>query len=222
MQPITVATFNIHHGRGPDRKVDLSRTAATINATGASIVALQELDVNLERSGFVDQPRVLEELTGAAIHFVPTKSRGESRYGIGVLLHGQADFSVEPLPRLADEEPRVAIVIEWVGWSLVATHLAVRKEPRDLHLDALAGIARDLRSPSVVMGDLNAGRSDLGPLIDAGFMPTPRPLRTIRRSFRREVDHVLVGPGARIVQSGTLPSRASDHFPVFAEIVHAL
>jgi endonuclease/exonuclease/phosphatase family metal-dependent hydrolase len=219
MQPITVATFNIHHGRGPDRKVDLGRTAAAINETQASLVALQELDVDLERSGRMDQPRVLEELTGAAIHFVPTKARGGSRYGIGVLLRDEANFSVESLPRLADEEPRVAIVTEWAGWSILATHLAVRTEARDVQLDALARIANGLRSPSVLLGDFNAGRRDLGPLIEAGFTLTPRPLRTIRRSFRREVDHILVGPGAQIVQAGTIRSRASDHFPVVATIV---
>jgi endonuclease/exonuclease/phosphatase family metal-dependent hydrolase len=208
MQPITVGTFNIHHGRGLDRRVDLDRTAAAINETRASLIALQELDIGLERSGHVDQPRALEELTGAEIHFVPTKVRGESRYGIGLLLRDHADFSVERLPRLADEEPRIAIVTEWAGWSIVATHLAVRTDARDVHLDALARIAGGLRSPTVVLGDL-----------EAGFTPTPRPLRTIRRSLRREVDHILVSSGAQIVHAGTVPSRASDHFPVFAEIV---
>ena len=219
MQPITVATFNIHHGRGLDRQIDLDRTAAAINETAASVVALQELDVNQERSGRVDQPRVLEELTGAAIHFVPTKVRGESRYGIGLLLRNGADFSVERLPRLADEEPRIAILTEWAGWSIVATHLAVRTDARDVQLSALARIAGDLRSPSVVLGDLNARRRHLGPLIEAGFRPVPKPLRTIRRSFRREVDHILVSSGGRITRAGTVPGPASDHFPVFADIV---
>jgi endonuclease/exonuclease/phosphatase family metal-dependent hydrolase len=222
MGPITIATFNIHHGEGSDRKVDLHRTAAAINETGASLIALQELDVGLERSGHIDQPRALEELTGASIHFVATKSRRAARYGIGVLVRDEATFTVESLPRLADEEPRVAIVVEWAGWSIVATHLAARTDARDLHLDALARIARGLRGPAVVIGDLNAGRRDLRPLIEAGFVPTPRPLRTIRRSFRREVDHVLAGPGARITRAESLRTRASDHFPVVAEIVMAL
>ncbi|MGH2729475.1 MAG: endonuclease/exonuclease/phosphatase family protein, partial [Actinomycetota bacterium] len=51
-----VATFNVRHGLGRDDALDLKRTAAVIARTAADIVALQELDRNLARSEFVDQP----------------------------------------------------------------------------------------------------------------------------------------------------------------------
>ena len=53
---LRVATFNIHHGVGADGRLDLTRTADVISATGASVVGLQEVDRTLSaRSGWVDQ-----------------------------------------------------------------------------------------------------------------------------------------------------------------------
>jgi endonuclease/exonuclease/phosphatase family metal-dependent hydrolase len=50
-------TFNIHHGAGVDGKLDLERVARTIEASGASVVGLQEVDRYFDaRSNWVDQP----------------------------------------------------------------------------------------------------------------------------------------------------------------------
>src|SRR5690349_13928923 len=49
-------TFNIHHGAGSDGKLDLERTAKAIEASGAGIVGLQEVDRSFDaRSNWVDQ-----------------------------------------------------------------------------------------------------------------------------------------------------------------------
>lgn len=50
-------TFNLHHGVGIDGRLDLDRVVALVEATGADVVALQEVDSRLgPRSAFVDQP----------------------------------------------------------------------------------------------------------------------------------------------------------------------
>ncbi|MCH2154165.1 MAG: gluconate 2-dehydrogenase subunit 3 family protein [Phycisphaerales bacterium] len=57
---IRVATYNIKHGRGMDGTIDLERTAATLEALKADLIALQEVDDQARRSGGVDQAAWLE------------------------------------------------------------------------------------------------------------------------------------------------------------------
>lgn len=57
-------SFNIKHGQGMDGVIDLERTAEVIRREEVDIVALQEVDVGVERSGERDIARELAELTG--------------------------------------------------------------------------------------------------------------------------------------------------------------
>ncbi|HRX87701.1 MAG TPA: endonuclease, partial [Phycisphaerae bacterium] len=65
-KPVTirVLTYNIHHGAGMDKQIDLPRIAKIIRDSGADLVALEEVDRNVPRTSHVDQPAVLGELTG--------------------------------------------------------------------------------------------------------------------------------------------------------------
>ncbi|MGW6198013.1 endonuclease/exonuclease/phosphatase family protein [Kribbella sp. NPDC055110] len=54
---VEALTFNIHHGAGVDGKLDLERVAQTIEASGATVVGLQEVDKYFDaRSNWMDQP----------------------------------------------------------------------------------------------------------------------------------------------------------------------
>ncbi|WP_420901980.1 endonuclease/exonuclease/phosphatase family protein [Paenibacillus dendritiformis] len=53
---IKVATFNIHHGRGIDGKLNLERIAQGIEDSQADIIGLNEVDKHFSRrSGYADQ-----------------------------------------------------------------------------------------------------------------------------------------------------------------------
>src|ERR671914_2109689 len=105
-----VATFNVHHCEGRDGAVDVARVAEVIRATGAEVVALQELDMGLERTGFTNQPGELAAATGLTVEFHSLLERGDGRYGIALAAPGRLDSAKVALPRLADEEPRGAVV----------------------------------------------------------------------------------------------------------------
>ena len=128
---LRVATFNVHHGRGLDGVLDLERTAAAIAETVADVVALQELDRGMKRSGGVDQPAELARLLGVQVEFFPTLERaGGGQYGIGLASRipiTEARFV--PLPQLGTEEPRGAITAQCSGISLVCTHLSTQRRP---------------------------------------------------------------------------------------------
>lgn len=215
-----VATFNIHHGAGRDGTVDVERTASVIRSLAPDLIALQEVDRGLERSSFQDQPALLSEATGMVMHFSAAISVGDGEYGLCI---GGRDPEIqvarEPLPQVASEERRIAIVARWAGISVIATHLARAPRARKLQLEAIATLAGRLSPPVIVLGDLNQRAGDLQALhlAELAAGPTRRPLRWWLRG-RGRVDHILAGPGLVIRRSRLVPTNASDHWPLVADI----
>ncbi len=218
MTELRVATYNVRHCEGLDGVVDPVRTASTIRATGATIVALQELDRYLKRTGSVDQPAVLSELTGLKVTFCPSLLRGQGAYGIALAAASAFESRFEPLHVLADEEPRGAIVGRVQGVSVIATHLSRRSATRATQLEQLAGIARDLEGPVLLLGDLNETSRRLRPLSVAGLVSDGRKHATLI-GHRRQIDHILGGKGAVVKRTWTLESRASDHRALVADVI---
>lgn len=218
-EPFTIATFNVHHGRGRDGHVDLRRTAAVISKMTPDLLALQELDVGMQRSDRVDQPSVLGELIGMTIRFFPTLASERGQYGIGLAARDQLECKFEELPGSADDEPRIAIVARWRALDIVATHLSRSDEARALQTEALVAIAGDLPGPTIVMGDLNQRERHLDPLTAAGLsIARPRvPLGWLLRPHPR-VDHILMSSGLGTRRARLVPTRASDHSAVVAEL----
>jgi endonuclease/exonuclease/phosphatase family metal-dependent hydrolase len=214
-----VATFNVHHCEGRDGVIDLERTAQVIKETNASLVALQELDQGMARSGRVDQPRVLEELSGMTIRFFPTLRRSEGLFGVGIATNDPIQAELEELPRSEDEEPRGVIVGRWKGITVLATHLSRLAGPRLGQTRALAAVAAEQTWPVIVLGDLNQTLPSLKPLLDQGFSCPSRPQRTFgRRWCGRQIDFVLASPGLEVTQWWTVQSDASDHLPLVADL----
>jgi endonuclease/exonuclease/phosphatase family metal-dependent hydrolase len=215
---LRVATFNIHGGRGEDDVLDLSRTAEAMLATGASLIALQELDHNLVRSGRVDQPAELSRLTGLPVVFRPAMPRGRGHYGLGIAARGLRLERVVDLPRVGDEEPRIALTARWKGISVIATHLAWQRSVAARQLRALGRLCDGLEPPLVVLGDLNLPRRSLGPLLERGFELGPRRGTFKSPVVRSQIDYVLAGPGLSLHALETTESRASDHLPLVATL----
>ena len=213
-----VATFNVRHCEGLDGAVDVERVAAVMRTTGAELIALQELDRGLPRSGGVDQPAALGAATGMHVAFAATLERGRGDYGIGIATAEPLEVVFEPLPRAGDEEPRGVLRAVHRGTTIVTTHLTRDPVARPLQLGAIAERARSFGPRVIVMGDMNVGPRHLGPLGEAGLtrcdglptLPAARP--------QRQIDHILVGPELSIVECRTIATVASDHRPLVAEI----
>ena len=85
--PVTLRllTYNIKHGLGNDGEIDLERTAAVINALQPDLVALQEVDNGVERTGGVDQAQRLGQLTGMHAAFGDFMEYQGGHYGMAIL-----------------------------------------------------------------------------------------------------------------------------------------
>ncbi len=219
-----MATFNVHHCEGRDGICDVRRVAEVVRSTGADVVALQELDMGMERTGFTNQPGEIAAATGLTVEFHPVLQRDDGRYGNALAARQRLDSAKMPLPSVAREEPRAAVVGRYGGITFVGAHLSRSRRARAEQIRALAALAERLEPPVVLMGDLNEVAAGLQPLLDAGFTPVRYPWwkrAWLRLRPSRAIDHILAGPGLRIELQQAIKTVASDHPVLVAEVVPA-
>ena len=86
-EPVTirVMTYNIQHGAGFDKKIDLLRTADAINREHPDIVALEEVDKGVKRTDGRDLTAELAAMTGLTGYFSNNFHFDGGLYGNAVL-----------------------------------------------------------------------------------------------------------------------------------------
>jgi len=82
---IRVLNYNIQHGRGMDNVLDLRRIAEVIMNSRADIVALQEVDMGVERSYRFNTMKILSGYTGLEPVFFKNIVHQGGEYGNGLL-----------------------------------------------------------------------------------------------------------------------------------------
>lgn len=227
--PIRVATYNIRHGVGMDDALRLERTAATLRGLEADIVALQEVDSVVRRSGDVDQARVLGDLLGMRARFGAFMPYQGGAYGMAILSRWPIVRSTAlRLPE--GNEPRVALVaeVEQPGGrrlTVVNVHFDWVENDGYRYAQArvVAAMLDTLSTPWILLGDFNdePGSRTLRLLRRTGdeaakpdsarftFPAAPAPVK--------EIDFIVAGPhgGWRVGPATVVAERlASDHRPV--------
>jgi len=167
---IRVVTYNIHHGEGVDRKIDLERIAKLLVAVEPDIVALQEVDQGTRRTSQVDQPAELARLTGMKIVFGRNIDFEGGGYGTAVLTnlpirsHKKVKLRSFYPPTAANPEQRGVQVLELgekdgPGLLFLCTHLDYRP-PDDERMASAVTINEILAKRgdelAIVAGDFNA------------------------------------------------------------------
>lgn len=226
---IRVATYNVHACVGTDGRHDPKRTAAVINEIGADVVALQEFrypsDIALETR----TPVGLADLENYQCALGPAR-RGQTHCFGNVLLTPHHIGEVHRIDlSIARREPRSAlaatIVIRGVQLHVLAAHLGLRLAERRFQVKQILDYLRSVRGTLVaVLGDFNdwlPGRSVVHILDNhLGLAPKPSSFPVIRPFLA--LDRIWVNPrralGRVLTHRSRLARRASDHYPVVAEI----
>jgi endonuclease/exonuclease/phosphatase family metal-dependent hydrolase len=219
-------SFNIQHGRRPDGRVDTAALARYVAGCRPDVLALQEVDVGVARSGRVDQAVEVARAAGMIVAFGPACRQGRGgRYGNALLVRGAlSDVANLALPRRGRNERRavLAATAEVDGWrvSVAATHLSVDPgEVRDqlrAALDAVAGRP----APRVLIGDLNLVPADVTAALDGrGLVLADTAAPTFpAHAPRARIDHVAV-EGALIDRVEVLDrAQVSDHRALVVEL----
>ena len=239
-RPLRLATWNIHKGIGPDRRYDLARTMAVLQALDADVVCLQEVDENVSRSRHHSQTRIIARELRYEHHAVGLNvSVGSGHYGNATLsrhpiVHARNfDLTIPPKKRRSGLVTRVldgnGEPLTVVNVHLGLLHLERRIQVRSLlaHLFANAAPAEGL----VIAGDWNDWGNRLHASLAAphGFhlarlpdhrraglktYPSRRPLAALDKILYREpvrLHHV-----ACVLEDRA--REASDHLPLVAEL----
>ena len=156
---LRVATFNM----AAARVSSLTEIAKAIKALNADVIAIQEVDVLTGRSGNVDQPKKLAELTGLNIEFGRAIDFDGGQYGLAIASkYPIRKTEVTKLPS-GNREQRIVFEahIDIPGFDVPVTifnvHLDTKEDPK-MRVDQVRKLndtAIDSRGIKILLGDMN-------------------------------------------------------------------
>ena len=227
-------SYNIHHGEGLDKKLDLERIAKVITDAKADIVGLQEVDRGCARTQKRDLPAELAKLTGLKVHFEKNIPYQGGEYGNAILTRfpiKRAKNTHYQMLRPGEQRGVLQLVLEVHGRDVLFmnTHIDYRPDDaeRVLNVDELRGIVAAAGTlPVIMVGDFNA-------------MPGSRTITNLKtflsdtwelagkgdgftfsaREPKKRIDYVWITKASlepRKIE--VLRSEASDHLPLLAEL----
>lgn len=228
-----VLSYNIHKGiGGRDRLYRFQRIIDTIEHENPDLICLQEVDRNVRRSGYDDQPHLLSEYFQFP-HRMFRMNVHLKQGGYGNLLLSRWPFVAqhEISLRKGSRKPRsaqIALVDTPEGHlRLVNVHLGLAEKERHWQVERLLShhLFREFdETPTLILGDTNDWRNTLGngQISSAGLREVTSP----PSRFRSFPAYLAIGAldkafccgrvelhQARIARSA-LSRKASDHLPL--------
>ena len=234
---LRVLCYNIHYGQGTDGSYDVARLARVIEKQKPDLVALQEVDVGVRRSGRVHQARRLAKLTKMAGRYGPTQHYQGGLYGNAVLSRLPIlDVVIHPLPYSESSPKRttyprgaIGVVVQLKDGRrlrFISTHFQ-HNVPEDRLAEAKAInrlFAQDSKTPTILAGDMNAtpDSDPIAELLRRWSVAGKAPLAPTAPSKnpRSRIDYIFYRPQAsfQVTEAKVIQEPvASDHCPVLAE-----
>jgi len=226
-----VATFNVRHGLAEGAAEPAPEaTTAVAAALRADVLALQELDVGVRRSGGTDQIAMVRAASEpSSARFARTLDVDGGAYGVGLVVRGVLS-EVEDRPLSGAGEPRVAIIArvelaDGAGdgdrrapFTVAATHLQNDRRVARTQLVELLTALDERPGPTVVLGDFNLPPFVVeGACAELGWDAVANTATFPARSPSVQIDWVVVR-GFELVAVVVPDVRVSDHRPVVAEL----
>jgi endonuclease/exonuclease/phosphatase family metal-dependent hydrolase len=231
MRPLVVGSYNIHRGRGLDRRLDLDRIAAVIAEIDPDVIGLQEV-IREQGAAHRDQAAYLAKRLGMALVMGVTRAYQEGTYGNAVLSRlpvlGSAACDLSHRRREPRGCLRVDLDVDGRSLHVFNCHFGLAVRERRQQVLGLARFIRDaatLAGPRVVMGDFNEWHP--GPVSRTLRREFSSPMRRMRRTHpavfplfkldRLYWDVELEGEAFHVHRS-RLARVASDHLPIVARL----
>lgn len=206
------------------KRDNLSAIAST--ASEFDLVGLQESDPGSLRSGFVNQTHYLAELAGFPFWSHQANRRlGRFATSANALLcrHEPAEVRDYALPGRVPGRGVLWSRFEFEQGELVVliAHLSLGAQSRISQLSFIAELVHDAPN-AVLMGDLNCEctAKELDQFFRRSGMQAPADRLPSYPSWqpKRAIDHILTSPGVEVHKRWLLPTLASDHLALGAEI----
>lgn len=246
---LVVGSWNVRHGFDARRgRIDLGAVAARLEGLGADVVALQEVDRGLARSGHADQLAELATRLDWHALFAPAllgdpaerpppapcdgSDPGGPAYGIGILSRfAPAGYDRRPLPGAADPRPgrrgrgrehrvllRTRLTAGGTEVTVAATHLSWLPGHGARQLRTCLALAGAGPGPAVLLGDLNLPLRAVARLV-TGTGWRPAPAGPSFPARRPRVQlDHVLVRGPAPTDGRVAPPGPSDHLPVRATL----
>lgn len=239
---IKVMTFNIHHGKGMDKKANLSRIAEVIDICNADIIGLNEVDKHFsKRSLYEDQAGWLAKQLKMDYAFSPSISK-PAKSLTEIRQYGNALLSRFPIiSKKSHRINEISGVIE--GRSLLDATIQIKNQPIQINVthlslnpflqrkqtDFILSHYHKNSNPIILMGDLNMRPGSKGwrklaeefqdawhlKGEDAGCTyPSSRP--------RSRLDYIFASRDFKVIDAKVVAKmpNASDHLPLSVTLLH--
>ena len=235
---LRILTYNIHHCNPPESaggRIDVEAIAKVINNVKPDLVALQEVDINTERSGKgLNQAKQIAGLTGMKFYFSKAIDHQGGDYGVAVLskypIVDSARFALPVKKDLLEEMRTIAAVTVMLPSKqkviFASTHLGLNEPNRLLQAETIMEHFGNEKLPMILAGDFNAEpTSKVINYFDKYFsrtcteqcqhtIPVVNPEKTI--------DYIMTKPSGtfKVLSHKVIDEKyASDHLPVLAELM---
>ena len=218
---LRLATYNIHHGEGHDRRIDLARTAKVLD--GMDLVGLQEVwGARLGQSQ--TQLDILKNHLDIPGFFGPTERQWwREAAGNGLLSRHPIQWMVRlPLPQFESKSPRnmmvARVLVDEQPVHVIVTHLDRSSAlDRQQQFHTVTSLFRSLAPPAVLMGDLNMDGSDPLMVELLQMSDVVSVLAGTPWEHDGHIDWILVRQMG-VLEVGVNDSDASDHPCIWAEL----
>lgn len=215
---IKVMTYNIHHGRGIDKRFSIKRIAEVIENENPDIVSINEADKYNIRSWFIDEPAKLSNLLGMDYFFGDNVKILFMKYG-NVVLTKLPILNAENILLPASGEQRgvvkAKLSIEGQKMNILCTHLSLSRKMRELQFEQIRQMVTNSSEPSILAGDFNCKTEELNPLFSQ-MQPTEGHYTYSATRPTSTLDYIVWTKHFEILNSYSVDSKASDHLPLVA------
>jgi endonuclease/exonuclease/phosphatase family metal-dependent hydrolase len=229
-------TYNIHEGVGVNNRLDLDAILVTIQQWNPDIVVLQEVDMGVVLTGWVDQAVWLSLRLN--MHLA-TVTDAESMWQGDVILSKYPILNSEsillPSPEETDTLLRATISVNGHSVTVFGVHFTVMSpESRRVQADLAFPYIDAISGPKIWAGDFNidaytTNSTDLGILTDiySRFNDTFDIVASSNRygnctsvswNPTERIDYIFVSNGITVDEHRVPSSLASDHLPVVATL----
>lgn len=233
-------TYNIHHGRGIDKKLDLNRIAEVIKESDADLIGLNEVDRCFsKRSGYIDQLSWLSEKLnmhhafGATITLRSKTSDFYRQYGNALLsrypIVFQTNYRQYFFRGIFEDRALLEADVQVQNQTLkiYVTHLSLSPLRQNKQIEYMLKKLKETELPVIVCGDFNMRpgmkqwKKITNILTDVCHSQYDAPCPTFP-SLRPKIqlDYIFVSEHYLIdsVQSITKYRISSDHIPIKATL----
>ena len=241
---LRIASYNIQHGVGMDNKLDYKRIADVLEGISPDVVAVQEVDSMTRRTGNTYSLGEIADHMRYYASYAPAISFDGGKYGIGILSR-KRPIRTEQHALPGREEARTLLVAEFDDYVFAATHLSLTEADLMASISIIENVAKKYSKPFIIAGDLNAqpdspfikqleknfyicnnkGKSwpADNPRECLDYIAVYKSYGDVRRPGSAEKGweqyRPYVGEPTVTLHSEVVNTLASDHRPIFADIV---